>query len=66
VIYHIKDFIVENNALKQCCIGKGIMNYDYMIPKIKKYSPNSYLIFEGSKPEDMQFSYEFIKKKLGE
>ena len=66
VIYHIKDFVIEDNALKQCCIGKGIMNYDYMIPKIKKYSPNSYLVFEGSKPEDMQFSYNFIKGKLGE
>jgi hypothetical protein len=42
------------------------MNYDYMIPKIKKYCPNSYLIFEGSKPEDMKFSYDFIKNKLGE
>ncbi len=66
VIFHLKDFIVEDNSLKQCCIGKGIMNYDYIMPKIKEHCPNSYLIFEGSKPEDMQFSYNFIKSKLGE
>lgn len=66
VIYHIKDFVVEDGALKQCCIGKGIMNFDYMLPKIKKYTPNAYLIFEGSKPEDMEFSYKFIKGKLEE
>lgn len=64
VIFHIKDFVVENGALKQCCIGKGIMNYDYILPRIKKECPNAYLIFEGSKPEDMAFSYNFIKSKL--
>lgn len=66
VIFHIKDFIVENGALKQCCIGKGLMNYDYILPKIKENCPNAYLIFEGSKPEDMEYSYKFISSKLGE
>ncbi len=66
VIYHIKDFIVEDNSLKQCAIGKGLMDFDYMIPKIKKLTPNAYLIFEGSKPSDMEFSYKFIKGKLEE
>ncbi len=66
VIYHIKDFIIEDGALKQCCIGKGLMNFDYMLPKIKEATPNAYLIFEGSKPEDMEFSYKFIKGKLEE
>lgn len=64
VIFHLKDFVVEDNALKQCCIGKGIMNYDYIMPKIKENCPDAYLVFEGSKPEDMQFSYNFVKSKL--
>ncbi len=66
VIFHIKDFVIEDGALKQCCIGKGMMNYDYIMPLIKKNCPNAYLIFEGSKPEDMEFSYKFVKTKLGE
>ena len=66
VIYHIKDFVIEDGALKQCCIGKGMMNFDYMLPKIKKYTPNACLVFEGSKPEDMEYSYNFIKGKLKE
>ncbi len=65
-IFHLKDFVVEEGKLKQCCIGRGIMNYDYMIPIIKEKCPTSYLVFEGSKPEDMQFSFNFIKNKLGE
>ena len=64
VIFHLKDFIVEDNSLKQCCIGKGLMNYDYILPKIKQQCPNAYLIFEGSKPSDMQFSFDFIKSHL--
>lgn len=64
VIFHLKDFIVENNALKQCCIGKGILDYDYIMKRIKETNPNAYLIFEGSKPEDMEFSYNFIKSKF--
>lgn len=64
VIFHIKDFVIEDGALKQCCIGKGLMDFDYMLPKIKNECPNAYLIFEGSKPEDMEFSYDFISNKL--
>ena len=40
------------------------MNYDYIIPLIKSKCPNACLIFEGSKPEDMQYSFNFIKSKL--
>jgi len=64
VIFHIKDFVVEDGSIKQCCIGKGIMNFDYMLPIIKAKCPNAYLVFEGSKPEDMKFSYDFITNKL--
>ncbi len=64
VIYHIKDFVIEDGSLKQCCIGKGMMNFDYMLPKMKKLTPNACLVFEGSKPQDMEFSYKFIKSKL--
>jgi hypothetical protein len=41
-----------------------MMNFDYMLPIIKKVTPNAALVFEGSKPEDMQFSYDFITNKL--
>ena len=66
VIFHIKDYLVGEDKLVQTCIGKGLMNFDYMLPIIKEKCPNAYLVFEGSKPEDMQFSFDFIKEKLGE
>ena len=54
VIFHIKDFVVKDNKLEQVAIGKGLMKWDIMLEKIYKVCPNAYLIFEGSKKEDMQ------------
>lgn len=64
VIFHLKDFIVIDGALKQCAIGKGLIDYSYLLKRIKETNPNAYLIFEGSKPEDMQESFDFVKKIL--
>ena len=66
VIFHLKDFIVTDGALKQCAIGKGILDYSYLLKRIKETNPNAYLIFEGSKPEDMQESLSFVKEVLNE
>lgn len=63
-IFHLKDFIVEQDALKQVAIGKGILDYDYLISRIEQTNPNAYLIFEGSKPEDMKDSFQFVKNKI--
>ena len=61
VIFHLKDFIIQDEKLKQCAIGKGLIDYEYLLTKIKETNPNAYCIFEGSKPEDMQFSLDFVK-----
>lgn len=64
VIFHLKDFIVEDGALKQVAIGKGLIDYDYLLKRIKETNPEAYLIFEGSKPEDMKQSFDFVSEKL--
>lgn len=64
VIFHLKDFILENNSIKQCAIGKGLFDYHYLLNRIKETNPDSYLIFEGSKPEDMEESLKFVKNIL--
>lgn len=64
VIFHLKDFIVVDDALKQCAIGKGLIDYSYLLKRIQETNPNAYLIFEGSKPEDMQESFDFVKNIL--
>lgn len=66
VIFHLKDFVIENEALKQCAIGKGIMDYPWLLKRIQETNPTAYLIFEGSKPTDMQESFMFVKNILNE
>ena len=60
-IFHLKDFVIEDNKLKQCAIGKGLIDYEYLMTRIKETNPDAYCIFEGSKPEDMKFSLDFVK-----
>ena len=38
----------------------------HRVKRIKETNPNAYLIFEGSKPEDMQESLSFVKEVLNE
>lgn len=64
VIFHLKDFIVEDNKLKQVGLGQGIMNLEYFLPLMKKNCPNATLVFEGVKPSDIDSSMEFIKKYI--
>ncbi len=64
VIFHLKDFIVEDNKLKQVGLGQGIMNLKSFIPKMQKYCPNATLVFEGIKPEDIDTSLELVHKCL--
>ncbi len=65
-IFHIKDFTLENDGLKQVPIGQGLMPYPYMIKRIKEVCPNATLIFEGVTGEDITTSTKYIKKLMGE
>ena len=62
VIFHLKDFIVENNTIKRVDIGKGILDYKKILPKLLACNKDAYFIFEGNSKEGMQESYDFLKK----
>jgi sugar phosphate isomerase/epimerase len=66
VIYHLKDFIVdeENKKLRQVGLGEGIMDLKYIIDKALKYTPNAYLVFEGCPKDKMTSSLSYIKSLL--
>jgi len=64
VIFHLKDYIVENQKLKQVGLGQGLMDYPAIIKMISSACPNSYLIFEGVTGDDITSSYQLIKKLL--
>ena len=63
-IFHLKDFYVEDNKLVQTGLGKGIIDFDFIVQNIKKYAPESTLIFEGVKPIDIVDSLRLINDLL--
>lgn len=66
VIFHLKDFVIEHESLVQVGLGKGLMDYQAIIKKIKATCPNAYLIFEGVIGDDIKPSLKLIKKLLKE
>lgn len=61
VIFHLKDYIVKENTLKQVGLGKGEMDFNIIIKMIIENCPNAYLIFEGITGEDIKSSKKFIE-----
>lgn len=66
VIYHLKDFVVdnENKKLKQIGLGDGLMDLEYIISKAKLETPNATLVFEGCPKDKMESSLKYIKGLL--
>ena len=64
VVFHLKDFVVDNeaNKLVQVGLGQGLMRWDIFFPIIKEKCPNAYLTFEGIKPEDIDSSIDCVYK----
>jgi len=55
-IIHLKDYLILDQSIEQVPIGKGLMNYQKIIPLLKQNVPNAYLIFEGTEPKDINDS----------
>ncbi len=64
VIFHLKDFVIEDGLLKQVGLGKGLMDFPKMLNMIKQATPNAYLIFEGVVNDDISESLVYIKNVL--
>lgn len=64
VIFHLKDFIVENGKLKQVGLGQGLMDYETIIHRIYETNPDAYLILEGVTGLDIGPSLSLIKKLI--
>lgn len=63
-ILHLKDFYVEGDKLIQCGLGKGIIDFEFIVANAKKYCPEATFIFEGVTGADISSSHELINKLL--
>ena len=55
-IIHLKDFYVEDGKIIQCGLGKGIIDFRFIIDTVKQYSPNATMVFEGVVGNDIKTS----------
>ena len=64
LLFHIKDFVIENNKLKQCGVGRGILDYDRILSAIFGHNPNAILVLEGTVLDDLPFAISYLKDKI--
>lgn len=63
-IVHLKDFIIENEQVKQVKIGEGIVDFEFLINEIKKYSTDALFVLEGTLEEDLKDAMNLLEKYM--
>ena len=64
LLFHVKDFTVEDGKLRQCGVGKGILDFDKILSKIYSSNPDAILVLEGTVGEDIDFAVSYLRKKI--
>ena len=64
LLFHIKDFVVDGDKLRQCGVGRGILDYDKIITKIYQHNPDAILVLEGTTGEDIDYALSFLREKI--
>lgn len=64
LLFHIKDFIIEDNKLKQCGVGKGILDFDRILSIIYNHNKNAVLVLEGTVGDDLPYAVSYLKDKI--
>jgi L-ribulose-5-phosphate 3-epimerase len=63
VILHAKDFIIENNQLVPTAVGKGLLNYEYILNVLKEKKPYINILLEETKEPFIDESIAFLKER---
>ena len=63
--FHLKDYIVEDNKLKQVPLGNGIMNYPKILKLIKDYDKDAVLVLEGTTGKNIEPAVKLVRKLWG-
>ena len=66
LLFHIKDFVIADKKLKQCGVGRGILDYNLILRKIYRHNPDAILVLEGTTGEDIDYAVSFIRAKIKE
>lgn len=66
LLFHIKDFVISDGKLKQCGVGKGILDYGRILKTIYDHNPDAILVLEGTTGEDIEYAVSFLHSKINE
>ena len=61
LLFHIKDFIIEDGKLKQCGVGKGVLDFNLILSKIYSYNKDAILVLEGTVGDDLPYAVTYLK-----
>lgn len=64
LLFHIKDFVIEDGKLKQCGVGKGVLDFDRILNAIYKHNPNAILVLEGTVGDDLPYAASLLSDKI--
>lgn len=63
VVLHAKDFNIQNNQLTTTAVGKGLLNYDFILKQIKEKKPYMNILLEETKEPYINESVAFLKER---
>ena len=61
MVFHVKDFIIENNKRKRVSAGKGLFNFDLFFNLVKHAKPYAALLLEDSKPDTFDDAMSYVR-----
>ena len=62
-VFHIKDFVInEDGSLRQCGVGKGVLDFERITDRISRVCPDADLVLEGTTGEDIPFAVKHLKQ----
>lgn len=64
LLFHIKDFVITDGRLKQCGVGRGVLDFDRILRAIYRHNKNAILVLEGTVGADLPYSIAFLKDKI--
>ena len=64
LLFHIKDFVIDDGKIKQCGVGRGCLDYERILKTIYSHNPEAILVLEGTVGEDIPFAIDHLRKKI--
>ena len=66
LLFHVKDFVITEGKLKQCGVGKGILDYGRILKAIYNHNPDAILVLEGTTGDDIGYAVSYLHSKINE